>query len=102
MERDKIYEKVQKALIKRALGYDTSETVEEYTSDGTDMTIVRKKVTTKNVPPDISAAKLLLENINEGDNGLQGMSDEQLEVEKQRLLTMLKEMYSNEDSKKRR
>ena len=102
MEREKIYEKVQKALIKRALGYDTSETVEEYTSDGTDMTIVRKKVTTKNVPPDISAAKLLLENINEGDEVLQGMSDEQLEAEKQRLLTMLKEMYNNENSKKRR
>ena len=55
MERDKIYDKIQKALLKRALGYDSSETVEEYAKSGDDMAIVRKKITTKNVPPDITA-----------------------------------------------
>lgn len=100
MEREKIYEKVQKALIKRALGYDTSETVEEYSSDGTDMTMIKKKVTKKNVPPDISAAKLLLENIGEQANDLHSLSDEQLEAEKERLLSMLKEKCGNENSKR--
>ena len=62
---DKTIEKIQRALIKRALGYDTSETVEEYALNGDDMTVVRKKVTTKNMPPDITAAKILLEKAGE-------------------------------------
>ncbi len=102
MEREKIYEKIQNALIKRAIGYDTSETVEEYTSDGSEMLMVKKKVTTKNVPPDISAAKLLLENIAQTKSDLTALTDEQLNAEKQRLLQMLKEKCDNENSKKRR
>ena len=102
MEREKIYEKIQNARIKRAIGYDTSETVEEYTSDGSEMLMVKKKVTTKNVPPDISAAKLLLENIAQTKSDLTALTDEQLNAEKQRLLQMLKEKCDNENSKKRR
>ena len=101
----KIVEKIRNALIKRAVGYDTEETVEEYSGSGDDITMVRKKITRKNVPPDISAAKLLLEESGEDDYS--AMTDEQLEEEKQRLLKMLKDSKEtgrkgkSEDSKKR-
>ena len=101
----KIVEKIRDALIKRAVGYDTEETVEEYSGSGDDITMVRKKITRKNVPPDISAAKLLLEESGEDDYSL--MTDEQLEEEKQRLLKLLKDSKEtgrkgkSEDSKKR-
>ena len=100
MEREKIYEKIQKALIKRALGYNAEETVEEYAKDGDDMTIVRKKVTKKNVPPDISAAKILLDNWGENSNDFSALSGEQLEQEKLRLLALLKEKCNFENSKR--
>ncbi len=80
-------EKIREALIRRAVGYDTEETVEEYSGTGEDVTMVRRKVTKKNVPPDISAAKLLLE---EAGVDYSAMTDEQLEEEKQRLLELLK------------
>lgn len=102
MDHDEIYEKIQNALIKKAIGYDTSETVEEYTSDGSEMLMVKKKVTTKNVPPDISAVKLLLENMAQTQTDYTLLSDEQLNAEKQRFLEMLKEKCENENSKRRR
>lgn len=97
---NKTTEKIIDALLKRALGYDTSETVEEYAKDGDDMTVVRKKIITKNMPPDITAAKMLLERAEEQKTDYSGMSDEQLETEKNRLLNLLKEKEKIEDSKK--
>ena len=100
MERDVIYKKIQKALLKRAIGYDTSETVEEYASDGEDMTMIKKKVTVKNVPPDISAVKLLLEDIRQSATDFSNLSDEQLNAEKIRLLEALREKCGDENSKR--
>lgn len=94
---EKTVEKIRAALIKRAVGYDTEETVEEYSSNGEDVTMVRKKVTKKKVPPDITAAKLLLEEENDG---YAEMSDEQLEAEKTRLLKMLKEKSRGKGERK--
>lgn len=79
-------QKIRGAIMRRAVGYDTEETVEEYSGNGDDVTMVRKKVTKKNVPPDISAAKLLLE---EPDADYSTMTDEQLEEEKRRLIGLL-------------
>lgn len=99
MEREKIHKKIQKALLKRALGYDCSEIIEEYAMNGDDMTMVKRKVTTKNVPPDISAAKVLLENFADNEVAdLTMLSDAQLECEKQRLLALLKEKSKIETS----
>ncbi len=92
-------EQILKALLKRALGYDTCETVEEYAMSGEELSMVRKKVTKKNVPPDITAAKLLLDG--EEKNVYSDMTDEQLENEKERLLKLLKEKTKGENSKKR-
>ena len=78
----------KKALIKKALGYDYKEVVEEYvSSDEGEIRLSKKKVTKKNVPPDISAIKLLLDDMP----SVSQMSDEELEKEKERLLELIKE-----------
>ena len=48
--------------------------------------LVKRKVTTREIPPDIKAVKLLLDGGND-----ESFSDEELEEEKQRLLKLLKE-----------
>ena len=53
-------EAVKKALYKKAVGYDSEETVEEYSDSDGDLVLVKRKVTTKPVPPDITAIKLVL------------------------------------------
>lgn len=76
------------ALIKKALGYDYKEIVEEYvSSDEGEVKLAKKKVTKKNVPPDITALKLLLDS----QTPISQMSDEQLEQEKKRLLKLLEQ-----------
>lgn len=84
------------ALIKKALGYDATETVEEYVScDDGEIKLAKKKVTKKNVPPDLTALKMLMD---ENDKAVCEMTDEQLEEEKNKLLTLLEQM--NEKEKK--
>ncbi len=77
------------ALIKKALGYDATEVVEEYVSseDG-EIKLTKKKVTKKNVPPDITALKMLMEN---SEKDVASLTDEELECERLRLLRLLKE-----------
>jgi hypothetical protein len=79
----------KEALIKKALGYDATEVVEEYVSgEEGDIRLTKKKVTVKNVPPDLSALKLL---IDESDTPIESMTDEELEKEKERLMKLLSE-----------
>ena len=80
-------EKTRQALVKKALGFTTEEIVEEYSQSDGEITLTKKKVTVKTVPPDCTAIKMLME---EGENYSQ-MSDQELEREKQRLLALLKE-----------
>ncbi len=51
-----------------------------------ELTLVKKKVTKREIPPDIKAVKLILEG-----GGDEELSDEELEAEKEKLLKMLKE-----------
>lgn len=89
-------EKVKEALIKRAVGYEAQEITEEYTDDGDGgVKMVKRKVVSKNVPPDVSAVKLLVEL--SGEEEVKSLSDEELEKEKQRLLKMLVEAKQKED-----
>ena len=77
-------EKVKSALIKCATGLSTSEVVEEFSIEDGELKLVKKKVTKREIPPDIKAVKLLLEEHGEA-------TDEELEQERQRLLNMLDE-----------
>ena len=61
MEDKEIYnKKINKALIKRALGYASKEVVEEFTQSDGDLVLTKRKITKKNVPPDMSAVKIVL------------------------------------------
>ena len=80
-------------LIKKALGYDVQEVVEEYSSDGEgDVKLSKKKVTTKYIPPDMSALKLLLD---ENQKEVAQMTDEELYEEKIRLLYLLQQIQND-------
>lgn len=79
---------VKDALLKRAVGYEAQEVTEEYTDDGLGgIKMVKRKVVSKNVPPDVSAVKLLVEL--SGDKDIKELTDEELENEKIRLLKLL-------------
>lgn len=80
-------EKLRKALIKKAMGYDAKEVVEEYGEDNGEIKLVKKRVTVKNVPPDVTALKMLME---EGED-FSELSDAELKKEKERLLRELSE-----------
>ena len=57
--------------------------MEEYVLTDGEYKLVKRKVTTREIPPDIKAVKLLLDG--ESD---EAFSDEELEEEKQRLLKL--------------
>lgn len=78
-------EEVFGALKKCAVGLKTREVVEEFSMEDGELRLVKKKVTQRDIPPDIKAVKLLLDG-----NDTCGLSDEELEEEKAKLLEMLK------------
>lgn len=80
---------LKSALYRKAVGYNSTETVEEYSESDGELVLVKRKVTIKNVPPDVSALKMLLD-MNETED-LSALSDEQLEKERKKLLKILKE-----------
>ncbi len=79
-------DEVMDALKKCAVGFGTSEIVEEFSVEDGELKLVKKKVTRKDIPPDIKAAKMLI-----GEFGFDGCSDEELEAERERLMKILKE-----------
>ena len=93
-------EEIKIALLKKALGYESDEIVEEYTTDENGNSVLSKrKITKKFNPPDINALRFLLEQSDLSDDEISKMSDKQLLQEKQRLLQLLKqkEKEENED-----
>lgn len=78
-----------RAVYKRAVGYTSTECVEEFSMQDGQLAMTKQKVTTKEVAPDIAAAKLVMESL--GGNPYDSMTDEELKEEKERLLKMLKE-----------
>lgn len=87
---------LKSALIKKALGYDSTETVEEYVgSDEGEIRLAKKKVTVKEVPPDMTAIKILLETELKS---VSQMTDAQLESEKERLLKILAQKNEGDEN----
>lgn len=87
-------DKLIKALKRKALGLKTLEIVKEYSFTNGNMEIVKKKVTQKELPPDLNAVKILLSY----EDDYESMSEEQLDQEKKRLLKLLEE--ENNDTTK--
>ncbi len=79
------------ALYKKAVGYQADEEIVEYSGEGE---ILKRKITTKHYPPDISALKAYVEL---AENRLEHLSEAELEKEKQRLIKLLKEGENGTD-----
>lgn len=78
-----VEENLREALYKCATGLSASETVEEFTLDESgELKLVKRKVTKRDIPPDIKAVKLLIDERGEP-------TDEELEEERKKLLIML-------------
>ena len=80
------------ALYKKAVGFSTEEITEEYQEKDGDIALIKRKVTKKIVPPDLTALKMLMDS----DKGVKSMTDEELEEEKKRLLLLLKKGEEDE------
>ena len=75
-------------LLKKAKGYSYREKTDEYNVvDGTKR-LVKSKVVTKRVQPDVNAIKALI-TLTDASDDVSQMTDEQLQVEKLRLLNLL-------------
>ncbi len=83
-------DKLKDAVLKVALGFSIEEVTEEYGVEDGELKLVKRKETRKDVPPDLKAAKLLLE-----EKDYAALSDEELEQERQRLLSKWKEIYDD-------
>lgn len=73
-------EALYKSIAKKAAGYRATETQEEYALVDGEMTLVKRKVTQKDIPPDVAALRLLL-----GDAPPEPVSREELEREREAL-----------------
>ncbi len=81
-------EDVEKAIVRKALGYEAEEVVEEFDRENE---LIRRKVTTKHYPPDMSAVKVMAE-LRVGEDDIDRLSDAELEKLKTKLLLQLKDM----------
>lgn len=86
-------------LYKKAIGYQTEEVVEEYASEEKGGELLKRKVTTKYIPPDVSALKSYME-LTRVDNEFDNLTDEELEREKQRLIKLLVEKENKNENRK--
>ena len=94
----KTKKEITEALKKKAVGFDTFETVEEFTESDGEIKLVKRKVTKKTVPPDVSAVKLLLD-IEGESSPISSLSDEALENERAKLIKFLEGKLKNENRK---
>lgn len=94
---DSVMSELLAVIKKKAEGYVTYEQVEEYTNTDGDLQIQKRKVTQKEVPPDLSAVKLLMEM--HGVDPYENMTEEELEKEKRKLINQLKEKKKNETNR---
>lgn len=96
-KREYSEKKINDALYKKAVGYETDEIVEEYAVDESgDYVLNKRRVTKKHISPDLSAAKLLLDKLsNINVNELKEMSEEELTEQKLKLIELLQKYKKN-------
>ena len=79
-------EKVKDALAKCAVGLSASEVTEEFAVENGELKLIKKKVTRREIPPDLKAVKMLLDA-----DVLSSATEEELAEEREKLIKMLKE-----------
>ena len=72
---------LEESALRKATGYESVETQEEYSLVDGDLALVKRKIIRKDVAPDISAIKWLL-----GESETESVSREELEREREALL----------------
>lgn len=83
-------EDLNKALVKKALGFEAVEQTEEFGIVDGELKLVKRKTATKVYPPDLSALQLLIDkNSASSDNKYANMSLKELEKEKLKLIKLL-------------
>ena len=92
----KLDKDIEKALIKKALGYTQEETVEEYSKVDDDIVLSKKKVTKKEVAPDMTAIKFLMTVKDISDKEISKMSTKELLEEREKYRKIL-ESYEEND-----
>ncbi len=90
MNINKVKNEVIKSLIKKAKGYCYNEECSEfsYSEDGEKLN--KKKITTKVVPPDLSALKGAIELLKQQDDEIEKLTDEELTSSINKLIKELK------------
>ena len=88
-ERTDYKKLMEEVLLRKAKGYSFEEKTEEFAVLDGEMTLVKRKVSTKYVQPDVGALKALAE-LTDDIGDLSELTDEQLKAEKLRLLKLLK------------
>ena len=77
-----------KILLKKAKGYAYKEKTDEYAVVDGERKLVKSKVVTKRMHPDVNAIKALI-TLGDDNVDVTKMTDEQLQVEKLRLIRLL-------------
>ena len=88
-----------KILLKKAKGYTYREKTDEYVVSDGEKKLVKSKVVTKRIQPDVNAIKALL-TLGDGETDVTKMTDEQLQVEKLRLIRLLNEYEKDQPQSK--
>ena len=94
MNEEEKKEKLKEALLKCATGFTAVDIVEEFNIDKAGERLVKCKKTYRDIAPDLSALKILLDEVK-GD--AEEMTEEQLVKERDRLLNALLSKQKNPD-----
>ncbi|MCL2176808.1 MAG: hypothetical protein FWB72_02520 [Firmicutes bacterium] len=79
---------LQEQMFKKAVGFSYEEVVEEFVvKDGAEV-LTKRKVTTKQTPPDVSAAKIVIET--GGGDDIDNLSEAELVALRERVLQEIK------------
>lgn len=85
---------LMRILLKKAKGYSYREKTDEYVVSDGKKQLVKSKVVTKRVQPDVSAIKAFIQ-LGDGQSDVTQLTDEQLQVEKLRLIKLLNDYESS-------
>ena len=85
---------LMRILLKKAKGYSYREKTDEYVVSDGKKQLVKSKVVTKRVQPDVSAIKAYIQ-LGDGQADVTQLTDEQLQVEKLRLIKLLNDYESS-------
>ena len=97
-EFSKYKDKIEKSLLKKALGYRYNEVIEEFSVNEDGEKLTKRKVTTKDVPPDMTAVKLLLDSLDVSkDVNFEELSDDELKTEIKKAMELLEKQHIGDE-----